>query len=82
MSGLIRPKIEPDRALMPFLVPATLMMIRSSCSLSPPPVMQHIKFGQDWPTDFRYIQLRSEQSDPARNQTHLSFYVCPGYQQL
>ena len=27
-------------------------------SLSPPPVMLHIKFDQDWPTGFRDIQVR------------------------
>ena len=28
------------------------------CSLSPTPVMLHIKFDQDWPTGFRYIQVQ------------------------
>ena len=28
------------------------------CSLSPPPVMLHIRFDQDWQTGFRDIQVR------------------------
>ena len=28
------------------------------CSISPPPVMLHIKFDQDWPTGLRDIQVR------------------------
>ena len=30
---------------------------KTLCSLSPTPVMLHIKFDQDWPTDFRDIQV-------------------------
>ena len=30
---------------------------KTVCSLSPTPVMQHIKFDQDWPTGFRNIQV-------------------------
>ena len=30
---------------------------KSLCSLSPTPVMLHIKFDQDWPTGFRDIQV-------------------------
>ena len=69
--------------------------LKTLCSLSTPPVMLHIKFDQDWPTGLRDIQvesvkfssfkgklLRSEWSDPARNQTRPNFYACPSYQQL
>ena len=31
---------------------------KTLCSLSPPPVMLHIKFDQDWPTGLRDIQVR------------------------
>ena len=31
---------------------------KTSCSLSPTPVMLHIKFDQDWPTGFRDIQVQ------------------------
>ena len=31
---------------------------KTLCSLSPTPVMLHIKFDQDWPTGFRDIQVR------------------------
>ena len=30
---------------------------KTVCSLSPTPVMLHIKFDQDWPTGFRHIQV-------------------------
>ena len=32
--------------------------LKTLCSLSPPPVMLHIKFDQDWPTDLRDIHVR------------------------
>ena len=32
---------------------------KSLCSLSPTPMMLHIKFDQDWPTGFRDIQVQS-----------------------
>ena len=32
--------------------------LKTLCSLSPPPVMLHIKFDQDWPIGLRDIQLR------------------------
>ena len=32
--------------------------LKTLCSLSPPPVMQHINFDQDWPTGLRDIQVR------------------------
>ena len=32
--------------------------LKTLCSLSPPTVMLHIKFDQDWPTGFRDIQVR------------------------
>ena len=32
--------------------------LNSLCSLSPPPVMLHIKFDKDWPTGLRDIQVR------------------------
>ena len=32
--------------------------LKTLCSLSPPPVMLHIKFDQDWPTGHRDIQVR------------------------
>ena len=32
--------------------------LKTLCSLSPPPVMLHIKFYQDWPTGCRDIQVR------------------------
>ena len=32
--------------------------LKTLCSLSPPPVMLHIKFDQDWPTGLRDIQVR------------------------
>ena len=57
--------------------------------------MLHIKFDEDWPTGFRDIQVPkceifitqgqvtpNEWSDSAQNRTRLSFYACPGYQQL
>ena len=31
--------------------------LKTLCSLSPPPVMPHIKFDQDWPTGFRDIKV-------------------------
>ena len=31
--------------------------LKTLCSLSPPPVMLHIKFDQDWPTGLRDIQV-------------------------
>ena len=31
---------------------------KTFCSLSPTPMMLHIKFDQDWPTDIRDIQVR------------------------
>ena len=64
-------------------------------TLSPPPVMLHIKFDQDWSTGLRDIQVRKckifviqgqvtpklvVSTGPKSNS--LSFYVCPGYQQL
>ena len=36
----------------------TRVMIKTLCSLSPPPVMLHIKFDQDWPIGLRDIQVR------------------------
>ena len=32
--------------------------LKTLCSLSPPPMMLHIRFDQDWPTGFRDIQVR------------------------
>ena len=32
--------------------------LKTLCSLSPPPVMLHIKFDKDWPTGLRDIQVR------------------------
>ena len=32
--------------------------LKTLCCLSPPPVMLHIKFDQDWPTGLRDIQVR------------------------
>ena len=32
--------------------------LKTLCSLSPPPVMLHIKFDQDWPTGLRDIQVQ------------------------
>ena len=32
--------------------------LKTLCSLSPPPVMLHIRFDQDWPTGFRDIQVQ------------------------
>ena len=31
---------------------------KTLCSLSPIPMMLHIKFDQDWPTGFRDIQIQ------------------------
>ena len=31
---------------------------KTLCTFSPTPVMLHIKFDQDWPTGFRYIQVQ------------------------
>ena len=36
---------------------------KTLCSLSPTPVMLHIKFDQDWPTGFRDIQFESVDDD-------------------
>ena len=60
-----------------------------------PPVMLHIKSDQDWLTGLRDIQVQKctifviqGQVTPklvvwsGPKQTHLSFYACPGYQQL
>ena len=65
---------------------------KTLCSLSPTPVMLHIKFDQYWPTGLRDIQVQKceisvtqAQVTPtwvAKNRTWLSFYACPGYQQL
>ena len=72
-----------------------LIYLKTLCSLSPPPVMLHIKFDQDWQmasvifkfesvkfSSFKGKYLQSEFSDPAQNQTLPSFYACPAYQQL
>ena len=32
--------------------------LKTLCSLSPPPVILHIKFDQDWPTGLRDIQVQ------------------------
>ena len=32
--------------------------LKTLCSLSPPTVLLHIKFDQDWPTGLRDIQVR------------------------
>ena len=32
--------------------------LKTLCSFSPPPVMLHIKFDQEWPTGLRDIQVR------------------------
>ena len=32
---------------------------KTLCSLSPPPLMLHIKFDQDWPTGLREIKVRN-----------------------
>ena len=66
---------------------------KTLCSLSPTPVMLHIKFDQDRPTGFRDIQvqkckcsslkgklLQNEWSDSVQNRNRPSFYACPGYQ--
>ena len=68
---------------------------KTLCSLSPTPLVLHIKFDQDWPTGFRDIQVKmceifvtQGQVTPkwvvwfGRNRTQRSFYACPGYQQL
>ena len=68
---------------------------KTLCSLSPTPMMLHIKFNQDRSIGFRDIQvqkckisslkgmlLQNEWSDSAQNRTRPSFYACPGYQQL
>ena len=34
------------------------IFLKTLCSLSPPPVMLHIKFDQDWPTGLRDIQVQ------------------------
>ena len=36
---------------------------KTLCSLSPTPVMLHIKFDQDWPTGFRDIQVWTSTDD-------------------
>ena len=59
-------------------------------SLSPTPMMQHLKFDQDWPTSFRDIQVKmceifvtsagkSKMSGLIRPQIELDrvFYACP-----
>ena len=35
-----------------------LICLKTLCTFSPPPVMLHIKFDQDWPTGLRDIQVR------------------------
>ena len=68
---------------------------KTICSLSPTPMMLHIKFDQDYPIGVRDIKFKCvkfsslkgeslliEWSDSAQNRTQLSFYACPGYQQL
>ena len=43
-----------------------LICLKTLCSLSPPPVMLHIKFDQDWPTGLRDIR-RSRASNSKVN---------------
>ena len=71
--------------------------LKTICSLSPPPVMLHIKFDQDWPTGLRDIQVWKRKifviqgqvtpkwvvwSGPNSNSSKLLCLSCPGYQQL
>ena len=42
---------------------------KTLCSLSPTPVMLHIKFDQDWPTGFRDIQVWKCGHDDGRQRT-------------
>ena len=72
MIGLIQPKIELNRAFMPVLVTSNFdddsiknklasmdpICPKTLCSLSPTPMMLHIKFDQDKLTGFRGIQVQ------------------------
>ena len=64
---------------------------RVLCSLSPTPIMLHIKFDQDWPAGFRDIQVwnfrhsrasNSKMSGLIRPKIKLDWAFMPGYQQL
>ena len=90
MSGLIRPKIELDRALMPVLVtlPATLMMILSK--------MNELAWRHQFPIYigdtifplkvygkfFRRSRAANWLTDLAEIQTHLRLYAFPPYLQV
>ena len=54
---------------------------KTLCSLSPRPMMPHIKFDQDWPTGFRDIQVQKCEIFLIRPEIELdlNFYACPGY---
>ena len=78
----------------------TRVLIQSAsktlCSLSPPPVMLHTKFDQDWPTGLRNIKVLKckvfvIQGQVTPKWVHVvwsgpkstsSSFLCPSYQQL
>ena len=52
--------------------------LKTLCSLSPPPVMLHIKFDQDWPSGLRDIQLRKCKIFVIQGQVTLKWVVWSG----
>ena len=52
--------------------------LKTLCSLSPPPVMLHIKFDQDWPTGLRDIQVRKCKIFVIQGQITLKWVVWSG----
>ena len=52
--------------------------LKTLCSLSPPAVMLHIKFDQDWPTNLRDIQVRKCKSFIIQGQITPTWVVWSG----
>ena len=57
----LRHRFSHFKSIVVSVVMETRVLIQSApkilCTLSPLPVMIHIKFDQDWPTGFRDIQV-------------------------
>ena len=51
--------------------------LKTLCSLSPLPVMLHIKFDQDWPTGLRDIQVRSVKFSSFKGNSKVSGLIRP-----
>ena len=57
-SGVRHSTTEPPRSRYHGHHSFDPICLKTLCSLSPPPVMLHIKFYQDWPTGLRDIPVR------------------------